>query len=61
MSKPIPQKYHYNRYKNIIIDRLANSNKTTAKKNVSNIHSIKTQCTPNDKTQNVYEKIFEDF
>ena len=36
-------------------------NNSTNKKNNSRIHSLKTQCTPNDKTQDFCEKIFDDF
>lgn len=61
MSKPHPTKTLQNKYKNIIMERLATNQQNTGKKNHSQIHSLKTQCTPNDKTQDIYEKIFEDF
>ena len=47
-------------YKNIIIDRLKkNSYQEDNKKSILN--SLKTQCTPNDKTQDLSERFFEEF
>lgn len=47
-------------YKNIIIDRLKkNSYQEDNKKSMQ--HSLKTQCTPNDKTQDFSERFFEEF
>lgn len=41
----------HNKYKAIIMEKLAQNDSTAAKKNNNHIHSLKTQCTPNDKTQ----------
>ena len=51
----------HNKYKAIIMEKLAQNDSTAAKKNNSHIHSLKTQCTPNDKTQDFCQKLFEDF
>ena len=52
-----------NKYKNIIIERLSNANNKSISNsnNHSKIHHLKTQCTPNDKTQNIHENILKDF
>jgi hypothetical protein len=50
-----------NKYKNIIIERLSNVNNKNNSNNNSKIHNLKTQCTPNDKTQNMHESLLKDF
>ncbi len=51
----------HNKYKAIIMDKLAHNDSTAGKKNHSHIHSLKTQCTPNDRTQDFCQRLFEDF
>lgn len=58
-SKPLPKKQTKD-YRNIIIDRLKKSKHSEDNKK-SMIHSLKTQCTPNEKTQDFSERFFEDF
>ena len=56
MWKATKKEIIYKPYKQVILDRLQHpqSNKKT-----HNINSIKTQCTPDDKTQELYEKVFD--
>lgn len=47
-----------NKYKDLIIERLNPKNNDSVRKKNDHMQSLKTQCTPNDKTQDLSQDIF---
>lgn len=49
------------KYKTLIMERLSSQTPAQSKKEHYHIHNLKTQCTPNDLTQDEGEKVIDDF